>query len=225
MPSTGIRLQWTVAICAILLFPLEIGNMNHRYCLKLACTLLCLASLGWVSFGPAWSQVTHYQMDDNAITHFRRGQMWMSVNQYEAAIRSYQIAIRLKPSSIMTAALYNDLGLAYMKIHDYPKAIVSFQQALTHNPSFSLYYEHLVKAYQTAGSLETAQKQLEQSTTFNPEDTHAWFLLGLVHWQTGNQEASRQAFETYLRLAPQTELADAAKLYVDRFQSSQTRLK
>lgn len=159
-----------------------------------------------------------YQMEDNAIRHFHQGQTWMEVDQYDAAIKEYQIAIRLKPSTTMTAALYNDLGMAYLKAREFSRAIVSFQQAISLNSNFSLYYENLVKAYQAAGALSVATREIAQTTQANPEDTPAWYLLGLLHQTNGNPSSATQAFETYLRLAPYAMLADAAKLNLQRIQ-------
>jgi tetratricopeptide (TPR) repeat protein len=133
---------------------------------------------------PAWGKVdgldTHYSVDGTAIRHFHEGQNWFERGRYEAAIKELQIAIRLKPNTLMTAALYNNLGLAYLKRGDYPLAVVSFQQAITLNPAFSLYYENLSSAYQQSGSVPKAIRQLQQAIQLNPRDETAWYLLGLL---------------------------------------------
>lgn len=195
--------------------------MNLRVCSGALALLLFVAAAGWSCSSSALAQ-DYYQMDDNAIAHFHRGEMWMEVQQYEAAIREFQIAIRLKPVSSFTAALYNNLGLAYLSIREFPKAIVSFQQALTLNPGFSLYYENLVKAYGTSGAIEPTRQHLQQLVQSNPEDAQSWFLLGLLYRESGDPTASEQAFQAYIKLAPDSELAKAAKLYLDRLQTSQT---
>lgn len=166
-----------------------------------------------------------YQMEDNAIRHFHQAQTWMEVGQYDAAIKEYQIAIRLKPSTTMTAALYNDLGLAYLKAREFPRAIVSFQQAISLNPNFSLYYENLVKAYQAAGALSVATREVEQTTQANSDDMPAWYLLGLLHRANGNASSATQAFETCLRLAPYSMLTEAAKGNLQRIRDSQVPRK
>lgn len=182
--------------------------------------LIAMLSLwGW-----SWAEDS-YRMDDNAIYHLHQGQKWMEIGQYEAAVFEFQIGIRLKPKTAMTAALYNNLGQAYLKIQDYPKAIISFQEALNLNPNFSLYYENLIEAYQKHGALEAAQARFLEATQQNHENAQAWYLLGLIYKKTGENCLSKAAFETYLRLSPYSELADAAKLYVQTTNSSQTPLK
>jgi tetratricopeptide (TPR) repeat protein len=166
-----------------------------------------------------------FQVDDNAIRHFNAGQTWLSVGQIEAAILEFQIAIRLKPTTSMSAALYNDLGLAYLLAREFPKGIVSLQQAIALNPNFSLYYEHLAEAYQKSGGLQTAIQQLEFTTTQNPDDVQAWYLLGMLYRAAGDQSGSQRALQMFVKMAPHSELADAAKLYLGTSQDSQTGLK
>ncbi len=167
----------------------------------------------------------YYQMDDNAIYHFHQGEMWMSVGQYGAAIREFQIAIRLKPETAMTSSLYNDLGSAYLEAREFPRAIVSFQQAIKLNPNFSLYYENLVRAYGKEGEIQSAIAQLHQATQNNHNDVQAWYLLGLLYKANGYKTASRNAFQTFVQLAPSSELTDVAKLYLGKGEGSQTTLK
>jgi tetratricopeptide (TPR) repeat protein len=152
-----------------------------------------------------------YNMEDNAFLHFQQGQQWMEWQEYEAAIREFQIGIRLKPSTGMTAALYNNMGLAYQKIRQFPKAIVSFQKALTMNPNFSLYYENLVKAYQESGATQSAIQNLQQATQQQPDAPSAWYLLGLLYETQGDKHSAQQAFQAYLDIAPNSDLAFAAK--------------
>lgn len=179
-----------------------------------------------IALGPlAVLAVDQYQMDDNAIYHHHRAQMWMEVEKYGAAIREYQIAIRLKPASTMTAALYNDLGVAYLKTREVPKAIVSFQQAVKLNPNFSVYYDNLAKAYEQGNTMDTTAAQLRQTVEQNQGDPQAWFLLGTLYQKSGDEEAARHAFNMFIKLAPQSELADAARTNLKTLQSSQIKIK
>lgn len=198
--------------------------MMMRIFVVLPAVLLATLCLG-VPPGALAGNTDYYTIDDNAVYHFRKSQQWMEVEQYDAAIQECQIGIRLKPTSALTAALYNNMGLAYLKIGQFPKAIVSFQQAISLNPSFSLYYEHLVEAYTQSGGLASALNQLNGTTRSNAEDAQAWYLLGLAYKAQGDEASAKAAFETFLTLSPHSELADAAKLYVGRSQDSQTGLK
>lgn len=200
-----------------------IWKLNGRFLWIAVCGCVILGLLGSPSgFG---AEGDFYYIDENAIHHFREGQKWMEVGQYDAAVREFQIAIRLKPDTVMTAAIYNNLGLSYMKVQQFPKAIVSFQQAISLNPNFSLYYENLVKAYGKSGAVPAAIRQLEQAVIHNRDDVQAWYLLGLLHHAAGDAEAAERALQTFVKLAPHSELADAAKLNLGMLQDSQTGSK
>ncbi len=156
------------------------------------------------------SDVNAYQqLDSNAISHYQKGQRWFELGKNEAAIREFQIAIRLKPGTLLSAVLYNNMGKAYLKLKDYPKAIVSFQQAIAVNPNFSLYYQNLAQAYQEAGSVFDVINTLQQTTRVNPEDAQTWYLLGMVYQQTGDKQAADRAFHVFRQLMPYSELTDS----------------
>src|SRR5271169_901117 len=104
----------------------------------------------------------NYQVDENAIYHFKEGERWLEIGQYETAISEFNIAIQLKPGSTITATLYNDLGVAYLKTSHNTLATRAFKQAITINPEFSLYYENLAKAYQASGQALSLIQRLKK---------------------------------------------------------------
>ncbi len=180
-----------------------------RYWVITSITLLGILVL---SLYPAGFAAGRYQMDDNAIYHFHRGQAWMEMRHYEAAVREFQIAIKLKPNAAMSSSLYNNLGLAYMGIADYPKAIVSFQKALSLNPNFGLYYQNLANAYAMAGSTDVAIGHLESITSANPGDEQAWYLLGTLYQKAGDAPAAERAFARFRKLSPDSPLNPSVNL-------------
>lgn len=158
----------------------------------------------------------YYQVDDNALLHFQQGQMWMSVRKYDAAVKEFQVGIKLKPSATMTASLYNNMALAYLKLNAHDRAIVSLQQAVELNPNFSLYYENLAKAYQQASSAKQAAQFLANTVKVNPDDVQAWYLLGVLYQQLGQWVKAQQAFEEYVQLSPYSDLAEAAQQHMEQ---------
>ncbi len=156
-----------------------------------------------------------FEMDDNAISHFHTGQSWMEVGDYSAAIQEWEIAIRLKPTAAMSGVIYNNLGLAYLKIGQPGNAIKYLQKAVSTNPNYSLYYENLAKAYRQGGKCETAINQLQRLTQSNPNNVQSWYLLGSLLQAQGREAESRTAFETFVKLAPRSELADAARVNLE----------
>lgn len=167
----------------------------------------------------------YYRMDENAIRHFHRAQMWMEIGQYPAAIKELQIAIQLKPSGAFLATLYNNLGLAYRKLGNTALAVVSFQKAIDLQPGYGLYYDNLARTYQQAGTLDTAITQLRQSVSVNADAPQSWYLLGKLYTELGDTDAARVAFETYLQQAPHSELTQQAERYLEHDNGSQNGIR
>lgn len=178
-------------------------SMRLRWALMLVLTpaLLLVPSLS----------ATAYDLKDNAVTHARTGQLLMERQQYEEAIEEFKAAIRLNPYASLAAPIYNNLGMAYRLTHNYANAYASFQRAIRMQPPFALYYRNLVDAYRSAGQLSAVKTQLLALTQDNPDNAEAWFLLGLVHQQEGIPELAKPCFEQFLKLQPETELAQAAR--------------
>lgn len=192
--------------------------------LKTVVSLFILACLIGVYLGISAHAISteYYEMDENAIRHFQKAQMWMEVQRYGAAIKELQIAIRLNPDTTFTASLYNNLGLAYLKVGRYPQAVEAFEKAIELNPNFSLYYENLAEAHEKSGTADVTLQQLHQQTSLTPDSPQPWYLLGQLYRASGNETASRQAFQSYIKLAPHSELTKAAQVYLDGSHGSQT---
>jgi tetratricopeptide (TPR) repeat protein len=183
--------------------------MRFQNTVVILLSLACLLSLvdNWEPTQASYD----YHIDENAIYHFKEGEKWLEVERYETAISEFNIAIQLKPDSTLTATLYNDLGIAYLKTSRNTQAIRAFKQAITINPQFSLYYENLAKAYQACGQARSLIQRLKKDVAKNEEDPPSWFLLGVLYQTIGEKDLARETFETYLKIAPHAPLADAAK--------------
>lgn len=169
--------------------------------------VLGLLFAGWVN--PA--SAAEYDLKDNAIAHARNGQLLMERNQVEEAIEEFKAAIRLNPYASMAAPLYNNLGLAYRALKNYEYAYASFQRACRMQPPFSLYYKNLIETYAMAGRLPQAQRALNDTIMGNPDNAEAWFLLGLIYQHKNDQQQARICFSRFLKLEPESELAQAAR--------------
>ena len=90
-------------------------------------------------------------------------------------------------------------------------AIASFQHACRIQPTYALYYQNLVETYVAAGQTTQAQRELLSITRENPEDAEAWFMLGLLYKETGNRKSAKDCLTRFLKLKPESELAQAAR--------------
>lgn len=185
-----------------------------RFSYRTNCLPLLIALViqtGLAGLFPAPGMAADYNLKDNAIAHARNGQLLMERQQYEEAIEEFKASIRLNPFASMAAPVYNNLGLAYRAVRNYPYAYVSFQRAFRLQPTFSLYYRNLVDTYKEAGQLPRLKTQLLAITTDNPENAESWFLLGLAYREEGAKQEARDCFERFLKLQPEAEMAQAAR--------------
>ncbi len=152
-----------------------------------------------------------YDFEDNVIAHARKGELLMGRRRYAEAIEEFRIALRLNPYSSLSAAVYNNLGISYLQLRNYPLALTSFQRAIRIQPNFELYYKNLIRTYQEQGSLSAARGHLGSIVALNPEDAEAWYLLGLAHERAGALKEAKDAFSRFSELQPHSRLAPAAR--------------
>jgi tetratricopeptide (TPR) repeat protein len=152
-----------------------------------------------------------YDLHDNAILHARRGQLFLERQQPQDAIEEYKAAILLNPTTSMSAALYNDLGIAYRENGQATLAIASFQHACRIQPTYALYFQNLIETYVAAQQTAQAELELQRITQENPDDAEAWFMLGLLYKETGNRKQAKACLARFLKLKPESELAQAAR--------------
>lgn len=151
---------------------------------------------------------------DNATLHANRAVTLMSVNRYPEAIGEFQLAIRLNPHSAVAATLFNNLGICFRETGQYPQAVASFQHAFRIQPGFEHYYKNLIETYQQAGTLRVAQQKLREIVAHNDRDAEAWFLLGLILEEVSEYEVAKRSFLRYLKLEPNSQLAEAARRHL-----------
>jgi tetratricopeptide (TPR) repeat protein len=126
-------------------------------------------------------------------------------------VEEFKAALQLNPYTNLSASLYNNLGLAYRELHDYPLAYASFQRACRIQPTFALYYKNLIETYALAGQLNTVKQALQADLKRNPTDAEAWFMLGLLYKEQDSRKAAKACFERFLKLEPESEMAQAAR--------------
>jgi tetratricopeptide (TPR) repeat protein len=160
---------------------------------------------------PVSAQDVDPHFRSNAREYNQTGLGLMHDERYPEAIAMFQQALRLNPGSVLSASIYNNLGMAYRTLGQTPLALISFQHACRLQPGFALYHRNLARTYAMAGLLADAIRLLTENIEANDNDAEAWFLLGLIYREGGDIDAARQAFKTFLELAPHSPLADAAR--------------
>ena len=153
-------------------------------------------------------------MKDNAVTYSQQGMSLMKWERYAEAAGYFKAAIQLNPYSAMSASIYNNLGIAYRELGEYPLAIASFQHAMRLQPNYEIYYRNLIETYDRAGSLMAAKDALEAIVSENSENAEVYYLLGLAFEESGDKELAKTYFQRYLSLKPSATMALAAKKHL-----------
>lgn len=185
--------------------------------------VLCVFSQGLftVALGQLPHQERFAQSRYNVNQYVEAAAAHMAGQNYLQAIVSYQQAIALNPVASVTAPIYHNMGLAYVKVKAYGPAIASFQRAIRLQPKFHLYYQHLIDAYGHAGVLGEAGDVFQHLTANFPENAEAHYMLGLIYQKQGANSLAQESFQQFLQLEPHSRLSQVARSQLHQLQPPQ----
>ena len=108
------------------------------------------------------------------------GSACQELQDYDAAIRSYQAALAIKPDF---AKLHNSLGIAYLRTGQLEDAAGSFHNAVKHDSQFAQAWFNLGVVYENRGRLPEAAGYYKTATQLNPVYYQAFSSLAKVLWE------------------------------------------
>jgi tetratricopeptide (TPR) repeat protein len=145
----------------------------------------------------------------------------------QKAIDTYQKAIQLSPSD---AGLHNNLGSIYAEMGKVDDAKAEFQKAADLNPSQAgNYYYNLGVVMVNQGKMDDASVALKKATDIDPNNANAfyWYGMALLGKAETKPDGSVvpvpgtiEAFQTYLKLQPNGQWAQAAQASIDQLKST-----
>ena len=125
-------------------------------------------------------------------------------NQYNEAIASFEKAIE-KGEDLRL--VYRGLGIAYMGLADYEKAIEYFLLALENSNGvvdsmdFDVNY-YLAAAYYKNGQMKECENTYDAIVDLDSQDAIAYELRGKVRLETGRYEEAKEDFDKAIELEP-----------------------
>ena len=139
------------------------------------------------------------------------GRVYISQGKYKSAISEIKTTLKDLTYSSPERAQTN-LGLAYMRTNQYPKAKEQLLSALKTNqdycPAYGYYGQTLMKLKQ----FEDASAVLDRGIRvcqYNPEEVH--YLSGLSYYQSGRKEMAITRFKEVSKLYPASEYAEKSR--------------
>jgi tetratricopeptide (TPR) repeat protein len=148
---------------------------------------------------------------------FHAGLAYYANKDWDAAVASYQKALKAEPTSSRSA--YN-LGLALKAKGDLDRAAKAFALALQLEKDMpkALYMLGLTEMQQNHNSI--ALSQLNRLIRVQPDFAKAHYLLGRIYRDEGRPDMSVIHFERFLHLNPTGSSADNARRWLEHHQSN-----
>lgn len=106
---------------------------------------------------------------------------------------------------------YEDLASAHAAKDEFPQAIAAAERAVELEQGDFTRVATLVSLQIQAGNDDAAVETLQEYTAENPQDSDAFLQLGQQAEQAGRTDLARLAYQSYLRLEPQSANADAVR--------------
>jgi len=128
--------------------------------------------------------------------------------------------IALDPES---ALAYSQLGLVYVKLEDYPKAIEAYQKAVELDPESAPAFSQLGLIYVKLEDYHKALESYEAAAALDPQLPDTYFNLGFVYARTKDYARAEEMYGEAVELSPP--YLDDALFNLAMVQKKQGKLK
>lgn len=108
-----------------------------------------------------------------------------------------------------------NLGLAYLGKGDHQQALAVLRGAVGKNGSDPRTRLHLGRVYFALDKTELAVEEYRKALQLNPSYASAHYHLGLAQMKLKDADAARGAFQEVVRLAPDSEIGQLSREYLD----------
>src|SRR5688572_23777999 len=137
------------------------------------------------------------------------GVQYQKVNELEKANEALQSALKISPASF--TPLVNH-GIVLVRLKKYAEAEVDLRAALKENDQSAIAHFYLGRALAYLGAFDEAEKELNTAITLGGEQMkEAHRYLGAIYHARGDTARAIAQLETYLKVAPKAEDADAVR--------------
>ncbi|NEU79657.1 tetratricopeptide repeat protein [Nostoc sp. UIC 10630] len=130
---------------------------------------------------------------------FKLGNLLYAANEYEAAIASYDQALKFKPDLHQA---WNNRGIALRNLERNEEAIASFDKVLEIKPDDHQAWSKRGIALGNLGHHEEAIASFDKVLGIKPDDHQAWGKRGIALGNLGHHEEAIASFDKVLKIKP-----------------------
>ena len=121
------------------------------------------------------------------------------IERYDAAIESYEQAIKVNPNYAET---HMNKGSALQEKGKLDAAIESFNKALSINPYHSIAHFNMGNALDKKGELDAAMVCYKKAIKIKPDYAEAYFNMGIVLENKGELGAAMESYKQAIKIKP-----------------------
>ena len=145
------------------------------------------------------------------------GVQYQKIGELEKANEALVTALKISPTSF--APLVNQ-GIVLVRLKRYADAEVVLRDALKENEKSAIAHFYLGRALAYLGRFDDAEKELNSAVTLGGDQMkEAYRYLGAIYHAKGDTPRAIAQLETYLRIAPKAEDADAVRQLIKQLKS------
>lgn len=143
-----------------------------------------------------------------------RGHVLQELQQYEAAVASYDAAIALGPDEIRAQPAYSSRGFALKELKRFDEALASYDRAIEIEDTDAEVRINRGGVLQEMGRHEEALASYERAIVLKPDYVEAYAGRGFSLLNRGRHEESLESFNKALALRPDQKYLAAYRRYV-----------
>lgn len=159
----------------------------------------------WSEAFSAYTEALKYD-PNNAAAHYHLGAVSDRLGATEAALKSYQEALRLNPGMPEARqALYGyylQQGVMFRLNKQSDNAIRAFQQALSYNPDSATAHFELGQEFEQRNQFDEAIAAYQESLKYEANNSGPHIRLAAIYSTQGRHEQAVREFQEVLRLNP-----------------------
>jgi tetratricopeptide (TPR) repeat protein len=147
------------------------------------------------------------KLDENCVqAYLELARLCIELGKLPDALKSIKKALELEPERVESIHV---MGQVYYKMKKYDEARETLLLALDLDPKFAAAYRTMGRIDEDKEQFDEATVQYERAVELDPVDPFARFLLGMLLYEMGNDEAALEHLVAYLDMVGEDKSVEA----------------